>query len=125
MRLLDVQVVSVKEVPMVWATDVDARVCRTGPEDEEAEETDGEPTSQVSAMRDVTGVQKHFAVEVSQGPSLLWTGQMFPEEPHDRLDLKKTKTQEGASKRNLLYFHICMECSELICVMCYVYSILQ
>lgn len=69
--LLNVQVVTIEEVPVGRATDIDARVVRAGPEDEQAEETDGEPTLQGAAVKDVFRVQQLVAMVISQSSGLL------------------------------------------------------
>lgn len=70
------------------ATDVDTRVIGPCSEDQQTEETDGESTPQVTAVRDPTGVQQLVAMVIGQGSGLLWAAQMFPKEPHNCLDLK-------------------------------------
>lgn len=81
--LLDVQVVGIEEVLAGRAADVDAGVVEPRPEDQQAEEADGEATPQVAAVRDPTGVQKRVAMVIGQGSRLLGAAQAFSEEPHD------------------------------------------
>lgn len=64
--LLNVQVITIEEVLEGRATDIDARVVRAGPEDEQAEETDGEPTLQGAAVKDEFRVQQLVAMVISQ-----------------------------------------------------------
>lgn len=89
--LLDVQVVTIEEVFAGRAADIDARVFGGRPEDQQAEQTDGESTLQVAAVWDTTRVQQLVAMVISQGSGLLGVVQMFPEEPHNCLDLKHTR----------------------------------
>lgn len=55
---------------MDGAADIDAGVVGPRPEDQQAEETDGESTAQVAAVRDTTTVQQPVAMVISQGFSL-------------------------------------------------------
>lgn len=91
MRLLDVQVVTIEEVSVGGAADIDAGVVGSSPEDQQAEETDGESTPQGAAVRDTVRVQQLVAMVISQGSGLLGVVQMFPEEPNNRSDLKHTE----------------------------------
>lgn len=68
---------------MDGATDIDARVVGPRPEDQQAEETDGESTPQVTAVKDTTRVQKLVAMVISQDCGLLGATQMFSKEPHN------------------------------------------
>jgi len=52
-RLLDVQVVSVEEVFVNGATDIDARIVGPRSEDQQAEQTDGESTPQIATVWDI------------------------------------------------------------------------
>lgn len=89
-HLLDVQVVTVEEVSVCGAADVYAGVVGPRSEDQQAEQTDGEPTLQGAAVGDMTRVQQLVAMVISQSSGLLRAGEMFPKEPHNRLDLKHT-----------------------------------
>lgn len=83
MRLLDVQVITVEEVSVGGAADVEAGVVGTSPEDQQTEETDGEPTPQGAAVRDTARVQQLVTMVISQGSGFLGVVQMFPKEPHN------------------------------------------
>lgn len=89
--LLDVQVMTVEEVSLAGATDVDPRVSRTGSEDEQAEEADGEAALQRPAVKNAAGVHQLVSLVISQDSGTLGLIQMFPVEPDDRLDLKHRK----------------------------------
>lgn len=67
---------------MGGAADVDAGVVGGGPEDQQAEEADGESTLQAGAVRDTPGVQELVAMVIGQGSGLPGAAQMFPKEPH-------------------------------------------
>lgn len=86
--LLDVQVVTIEEVPVHRTADVDARVGRLCSEDQQAEETDGESTPQPATVRDTVRVKQAVAMVICQGSGLLGATQMFPKEPDNWLDLK-------------------------------------
>lgn len=81
--LLDVQVVTIEEVFVGRTADIDAGVFRPSPEDQQAEETNGESTPQGATVRDMTRVQQLVAMVISQGSGLLGASQMFPKEPHN------------------------------------------
>lgn len=51
---------------MGGATDVDACIIGPGSEDQQAEESDGEATPQVSAVRDLAGIEQVVAMVISQ-----------------------------------------------------------
>lgn len=51
---------------MGGATDVDACIIGPGSEDQQAEESDGEATPQVSAVRDLAGIKQVVAMVISQ-----------------------------------------------------------
>lgn len=95
--LLDVQIIRVEEISVRGAADVNAGVVRPRPEDEEAEETDGESTLQVAAVRDTARVQQLVSMEISEGFSFLRAAQVFLKEPDDRLDLKRTENEKHTS----------------------------
>lgn len=54
------------------ATDIGAGVTRAHPKDQQAEETDGESTTQVATVRDLTCVQHLVTMVIGQSSSLLW-----------------------------------------------------
>lgn len=104
--LLDVQVVGVEKVPTVGgATDVEPGVLRAGPEDQQAEEADGEAALQGGAVEDLLGVQQPVALEVSQRPGLLPAVPQLPEEPDHRVHLHwQHRALKGQSRRFLDFF---------------------
>lgn len=87
--VLNVQVVTKEEVFLGGAAGIQTRVVGSGSEDQQAEEPDGEATLQVITVRDPTWVPERVALVICQGSGLVKPGLVFPEEPHDRLDLKK------------------------------------
>lgn len=91
--LLDVQVMTVEEVSLAGATEVDPRVSRTGSEDEQAEEADGEAALQRPAVKDAAGVHQLVSLVISQDSGTLGLIQMFPIEPDDGLDLETQETR--------------------------------
>lgn len=80
---LDVQVIGEEEVFVGGAADIDARVVEPRPEDQQAEEADGESTLQVGAVRNLLGVQQLVAMVICQGDGLLRSVRMFLIEPND------------------------------------------
>lgn len=63
--------------------DIDTRVFRFCSEDQKTEETNGETTQQVAAVKDVTGVQQLVTMVICQCSGLLGAVQMFLKEPHN------------------------------------------
>lgn len=64
--LLDVQVVTIEEVFVGGATDIDACIIGPSSEDQQAEESDGEATPQVSAVRNLAGIEQVVAMVIIQ-----------------------------------------------------------
>lgn len=77
---------------MGGATYVDASVLGVSPEDEKAEEADGEAALQGGALEDLLRVQQPVALEVSQRPGLMPAITQLPEEPDHRLHLRQQHT---------------------------------
>lgn len=64
---LNVQVVTKEEVSLGGAADIQTRVTGSGSEDQQAEESDGEPTLQVITVKDLTWVPQLVALVICQG----------------------------------------------------------
>lgn len=73
---------------MSGATDVDSGIFGARPEDQQAEQADGEATLQGAAVGDALWVQQLVAMVITQRSGLPEVVQMFPEEPNHRMDLK-------------------------------------
>lgn len=80
--LLHVQVKTIEEVFVGRTTDVDPSIAGPGSEDQQAEEPDGEATPQVTAVRDLTGIQQLVAMVISQRSGIPWVFRMFPVKPN-------------------------------------------
>lgn len=65
------------------ATNIEAGVTWSCSEYQQTEEPNGESTSQVTAVRDVTCVQQRVTIVICQGSGLIRAAPMLPEEPNN------------------------------------------